>query len=446
MTKQQLILILCLGFTLGVSGVSEAAAQTAEEAASDPEHIYPTAADLDGTAIEQRREEYLSNRSWSLGFHNRNPSSGYIGWGTASIAVTPDDRGYGSARIAAVDAAIAEAMGAFALSRGTSVSLERMREILQDPNALQELEQASPQQFYQAIEARLKDLTAAQLDKALRELGVDPGRHEPLELVQRRQLAMESIRTQIVRDAREYFQGIRLLKTFEEQGAVGVLVIYSPQLRSMAQRILSGRVELRGDGQSSDALDQINGSFDAESLLFMHGTRLLRDVDGNPVIVSFGQASPSVTRGDGRQRINMAVTASQRRANMRADGAIAEFLDSYVEVSDNDMSGVASETIGELHSDGRKREIDGVTFYKRMQSSIRQRSQIELSGIQTVRTWRANHPDTGHLHVGTVKMWSPATDASFTGLEQVSGGEGGDQAEAEAVEIRQSPEFGEEDW
>jgi hypothetical protein len=426
----------------GLSGM--ALAETAEEAASNPEHIYPDASDLDGTEIEHRRSEYLGERSWSLGFHDNNPSGGYIGWGTADIALVPEDRDYGSARISAVDAAIAEAMGDFALSKGTNVSLERVREIFQDFGALDDLEEPSNEQFLQAIEARLKDLTAAQLDNALRELGVNPGRHEPLELAQRRTLALESVQTQILRNAREYFQGIRVLKTFEEEGSVGVLVIYSAELRQMAQRILSGRIEAQGSGQSSDALDRINGGLDAEQLLFMHGTRLLRDSSGNPVIVSFGQASPSVTRGDSRQRINMAVSASQRRANMRADGSIAEFLDSYVEVSEEDMSGMASEIIGEKNTDGREREIEAQDVVKKMQSTIRQRSQIDLTGIQTVRTWRANHPDTGHLHVGAVKMWSPASQASFTGLpsmESTPAEEG-----EEDVSTRQSPEFGEEDW
>src|SRR5690625_139877 len=428
-----------------VAGGVIAAAESADEASANPAHIYPTADDLDGTQIEDLRDRYLNERGWNLGFHEANPSQGYIGWGWAAVAVDPDDRNYGNARIAAADAAIAEALGQFALSNGTRASLDRVREILQDPNALEELAQPNQQQFLTAVSDRLRNLTTAQLDDALRELGVNPGKHQEMEFVQKVQLALDLVQTEVVRSAREYFQGIRVIHTFEEEGAIGALLIYSPQLRSMARQILSGNLQAVGGGNSSDALEQLNGSLNSEELMFMHGTRLLRDVEGNPVLVSFGQASPPVTRGDSRQAINMHVTAAQRRANMRADGALAEFLDAYVEVEDEDLSGVAVEAIGELHSDGRQRTNEGATFYQAMSAAIRQRSQIEMSGITTLRNWRANHPETGHLHVGVVKMWSPTIQAAFTGESVIEAVEG-EFEDQPGVKQRRSPKFGDEDW
>jgi hypothetical protein len=440
---------LLMACALIVAFGSLSAEESAEEATSNPEHIYPSADDLDGSEIESARDRYLNERGWVLGIHQNNPSGGFVGWGSATIAVAPEDRNYGNARIAAVDAAVAEAVGQFALSRGTNAALARVREIVQDPNALEELQQPNQQQFITAVADRLRDLTAAQLDNALRELGVPPGKHQELEFVQKVQLAMDSVQTELVRSAREYFQGIRLMHTFEEEGAVGALVIYSPNLQAMARRILSGDMEAIGSGNSSDALDQLNGSLKDDQLIFMHGTRMLRDADGNPVLVAFGQASPPVTRADSRQALNMAVSAAQRRANLRADGALAEFLDSYVEVDDQDLNGVAVETIGELYSDGRQGQSEGATFYAALNSAIRQRSQIQLTGITTVRTWRANHPDTGHLHIGAVKMWSPTTQAAFSGRPFIESAEGAlaeEEGDETGVETRSSPEFGEEDW
>ena len=146
----------------------------------------------------------------------------------------------------------------------------------------------------------------------------------------------------------------------------------------------------------------------------------------------------------------MAVTAAQRRANMRADGAMAEFLNSYVVVDEQEMTGVAMEVIGERRSDGSEREVETSTFIRDINSVIRQRSDIDLSGITTARTWRANHPDTGHLHVGAVKLWSPTTQAAFTGRGVVETPEEAAERDAEengtAVQQRGSPEFGDEDW
>lgn len=435
--------------SVGPNVALETAPATEAEAASvAPENIFPSADDVSGSGILADRDDYLSDRGWTLGHNDNNPGGSYIGWGVGDIAVSADSADYGGARVMAVDAALAEAMGQFALSEGLEAQAEVVRRVLQDPSALQRAREQAGQSYAKAIFDRVSNLTTAQLDQALEELGVDADRHADLDYSETVSLAEESIERGVARQAFESFRGVRLLKTFEEDGAIGALVIHNPRFAELAQRITSGDLVAIGDGVSSDAVDQIVNELSPQDLLFMHGVRLLKDAEGNPVIVSFGQASPAVTRADGDMAINMAVTASQRSAELNADRGIADFLGSQVEVDDESLTRAVASREGRLSSSGNATIASSARFVENLNSTIRQSSEVDLSGITTVRSWRTNHPDTGHLYVGTVKMWSPASAAAFTGEGRVPSAETNAPNEEEPVRVdrRSSPEFGTEDW
>lgn len=427
---------------------NEAVTNEAEEAASSPSHIFPLASEQSGSGILADRDAYLASRGWSIGFHADNPGGSYIGWGQADILTGPTSPDYGGARIAAVDAAVTNAMGEFALSSGTSAQAELIRRVVNDPDALRRAQDQAGEDFRRAVSDRLKNLTTAQLDKALAELGVDAAEHQALDFSERVTLMEERMQARTARQAFESFRGVRLLKTFEEEGAVGALVIHNPRFAELASNIVSGNLAAIGQGVSSDAVDQIANQLSAEELLFMHGVRLLRDADGNPVIVAFGQQSPSVTRADSERMINMAITASERGASINADRAIAEFLGAQVEVEDQQLTEALAQVTATASGENVT-QTESSQFVQNLNSLIRQRSQMDLTGITTVRSWRTNHPDTGHLYVGTVKMWSPTTRASFTGearVQEPGAAEAEEPAEAPEVERRSSPDFGNEDW
>lgn len=431
------------------SGTASVATEptTAADASAAPENIFPVAEDITGSGVLKDRDRYLRERGWNLGFNESNPSGSYIGWGTAQILVDPESADYGGARIAAVNSAVTEAMGQFALSEGLKAQAQTIRSVTQDPNALQREEQQATNNYAAAVFDRLTNLTTAQLDQALEKLGVDPARHADLDYSSKVTLAQQSVKRSIARQAFESFRGVRLLKTFEEEGAIGALVIYNKKFATLARRIASGEVVAIGDGVSSDAVDQIANDLSSEELLFMHGVRLLKDADGNPVIVSFGQASPSVTKADSDRSVSMAVTAAQKSAELSADAGISDFLGSQVEVEDEVISQAVAREEGQVSAD-RSVVTESSEYVENLNSLIRQSSRLDLSGITTVRSWRGNHPDTGHLYVGTVKMWSPAGAAAFTGAGRVSSGDDAASSEGRSVDVerRSSPEFGTEDW
>lgn len=443
MTLRNLKLIIGLAGIL--LGGTLSASDEADTAASDPRNIFPSVDDLDGSGIIRDRDSYLNERGWVLGFHDNNPGRAYIGWGEATIAVMPGHIRYGEARITAVQQAIANATGEFALSRGRQVMQERFVQIVRDPDALNRLREPTTAQFLRAVQDRLRNLATAELDRALTELGVDTRGLPQLDHTQRAQLALDSVSRELTRSAVETFQGIRLLSTFEEGGAVGALIIYSEATRQLAENIMRGNLVAIGQSNPSDALDQLNGSLSDTQLLMMHGVRLVRDGNGNPVLVAFGQAAPAITIGDSRQRINMAMSAAERNASMRADGALAEFLNVFTQIDETTADGIAQSITGEARGD-RNMEIDAVDFVERMNSELRQLSEFDLTGVVRVRAWRANHPETGHPYVGVVHLWSPATEALFGDRPDSDQRRADEEGESPAVRRRRSPEFGREDW
>ena len=431
---------------------TENSGDEAVEEITKPEHNFPDSDNIVGAGIIKDRDEYLESRGWEVGFSENNPGGSYIGWATEDIPLGTKDKNYGNARILAIDGAVAKAMGEFALSRGLQAQTRTIRNVTQDPNALARAEEQSSKSYSKAIFNRLSNLTTAQLDQALEGLGVDSSEHQDLDYSQKVTMAERSVQRGVARQAFESFKGIRLLKTFEDKDSVGALVVYNTRFKELARRITNGQVEAIGGGLSSGAVEKINGDLSDEELIFMHGVRVLKDANGNPVLVAFGQHSAAVTRADTEMAISMAIDSAERSSQLSADGAIANFLGMQVEVDDESLSEMVSSREGTLGSDGQKSVTESAEFVQRMNSMIEQRSRVDLSGITTVRSWRANHPETGHLIVGSVKMWSPTTQAAFTDrghvpVEDENPTTRDDQGEEEQdFERHSSPDFGNEGW
>lgn len=416
-----------------------------DDASSNPRNIFPDASQIGGNKILEARDNYLKEREWTLGFSESNPNGAYIGWGESSIQVKPESVSYGKARIAAIDSAILAAIGEFTLSLGRETVTETVREVFQDPGALERARDANMLQYYQAIEDRVKNVTVAQLDQLLESLGADPSEHADLDFSRKVDLARESVTKRIIRTAAEQFNGIRVLGTFEEQNQVGALVIYHPRLQQLAQDIVNGNFVTVGEGYSEGAIESAIGEMDSEDYLFIHGLRVLKDKDGNRVLLSFGQASPAVTRADSQMKQRMAVNAADRESDLRSDAFISEFLNSFVEVDEKQLSEAAASITAEV-TGSSAREFESTTFANSLTSMMRQSSESEMTGIVTVHNWRANHPDTGHLYVGSIKAWSPKTNSAFAKGLRERLEPGADPSREVNVDVRRSQDVGDEDW
>lgn len=411
-----------------------------------------------GTSIMETMEDYLrkdaegNHRGWQLGLHESNPSGGYIGWADVMIQTDPADVEYGRARTAAFNAAYTSAMAEFAGTMSVSIAVETVNRTFSDEAALDRIQAASTDSLLKALSDRVSTMSVAALDRGLERLGAEPESLPRYSRDEKHLLAENLLARTVVTEAAARIRGVRLLATFEDERHVGVLIIHHPRLENLANRILQGTaaspkpVDASGIRQSIDDLS-------STELIFQHGIRVIPGSEGVPVILAFGQSSPAVSQGDSDRRIRMAISRSRQVAEMQADGAVAEFLNSTVFAARRlDQSASEQEYLEQL---GRKMlSTESASFYEDLDNMIRQTAQAEVSGITTIRRWQANHPDSGHLYTGVVRMWTPSQSFEYSGQLRDERIDSEDPAESDELraddegddKVRQSKDLMDGDW
>jgi len=229
----------------------------------------------------------------------------------------------------------------------------------------------------------------------------------------KRKLMKNSISKQIAVKAVENISGIRVIATFEDVTGVGVLIKASPKYRDIARAIASKK--LVGYPTKIDPKDsirqQLNSRLNNDDYFLQHGLRIMTDDSGNRVLVSFGQWSPKVTRHDSRLRINTAIKSAKGIAYDHALSYITMFVNTTLAL-ENKTKLSDSETINILsHTDGATEEQQNSSVGAMLERFVKETSRVSIEGVSQVHSWVTNHPETGHLLVGSVLMWSPTTQA-----------------------------------
>lgn len=435
----------------GADAEAPAAATTAAAAEADQEitkarNLYPLAEEIPGGRLAQKRDEYLRTRNWVLGYSRSNPNSAYLGWGEANIQAKTDDVKFGQSRVLAYETALLEAQGEFVRFQQRVTTTETLRNFLDDSGGMTEEDAAREADRLKLIWEKVLALADAKLDQALEKAGVDPGqfRNKPLET--RRTLLRDAISRTIKIRAMQSVSGVRVLATFEDLHAVGVLVVYSDNQRELARNIVIGRTVARSTGaaQKDSLLKQIeetcpNG---AKDLVHAFGVRVMKDENGDRVLVSFGQWSPAVTQMDSRFRRDTAIKAARSQAMNLADGALTDFVNSTLAL-ESDSTVWQNAELNRVISAKSIDEVESLTIGETLRNTLKQHGRATLQGVATLKEWAANHPETGHFIAGHVLMWSPSSrDAAIHGLNQPSPAlPGPTNVRTNENKVRVSPDF-----
>lgn len=416
-----------------------------DKAVSHPQHLFPLAEELSGATMIQKRDEYLRERGWALGFSPSNPDSAYIGWGQAGIQAEPDDVKFGQSRVLAFETAFIQARGDFVRFQQRFTTTETLRTIFQDSGDITKDEAADEVSRLRVIWEKVLALTDAKLDQALQDAGVDPSefRRKPLEV--RQKLLQDSISRTVKVRALQSVSGVRVLATFEDLNGVGVLIVYSDNLRDLAKSMLIGRTVARSNPaqQKASILKQIeaicpNGPKD---LADVFGVRVMTDENGDRVLVSFGQWSPAVTKADSRFRRDTTVTAGRGQAMNLADGALTDFVNSTLSL-ESESSVWQHAELNRIIDPSGSEEVDSLAIGEALRTALKQSGTVTLQGVTTIKEWTANHPETGHLLVGHILMWSPTSrDAAIRGLKLPDAKQAKSQSRTNENKLRISPDF-----
>lgn len=381
---------------------------TQEEKNDTNAHNFPIISQIDGNRLERQRNDYLDNKNISLG---NDIKGNYIGWGEVAISVSPKSIDFAQKRIMAFEKAFVDAKAKFVRMKAQETASSISRELFQDDRDRNIVEIKDG--VIVSLAKKIHALTEAAIDEKLIEYGVDPSTVANSNINKKRKLMKNSISKQISIKAVENISGIRVIATFEDVTGVGVLIKASPKYRDIARAIASKK--LVGYPTKIDPKEsirkQLNSRLNNEDYFLQHGLRIMTDDSGNRVLVSFGQWSPKVTRNDSRLRINTAIKSAKGIAYDHALSYITMFVNTTLAL-ENKTKLSDSETINILsHTDGVTEEQQNSSVGAMLERFVKETSRVSIEGVSEVHSWAANHPETGHLLVGSVLMWSPTTQA-----------------------------------
>lgn len=409
MTKRisKSILVLFLLFTSVNLTANENIPISEEEKEDTSVHNFPLAEEIVGTNLENQRDKYLKEKNRKLGFTNKGS---YLGWGSSSIEADPKAIDFAQKRIMAFEKAFIDAKAEFVRTKKQQVATSLTRKFFNDDNDHEEVELKDGR--IAGIAKKLAAVTEAKLDKMLNELGVDPKTIENSDVTKKRSLAEDSLSKEVSTIAVQNVSGIRILATFEDLKGVGVLIVQSPKYAQLAKAMVSKKLVAIPTDESpvDNVANQLESKFvNNNSYLPQYGVRIMNDSVGNRVLVSFGQWSPKVTKSDSKMKINMAVKAAKNIAYDQALSYMTMFMNTTLALENKTKLKDSNEIEQISRTDGSESVDETSNVGALTNQFIKENSRVTIEGVSTVKTWTTNHPETGHLVVGKVLMWSPVT-------------------------------------
>ena len=388
---------------------------------SNPKTIFGDAKEMGFSGIMEQRNQFLEERGWTMGISSMNPGGAYFGWGESGINLKPDDKKFGQARITAFYRALAKAKGQFVQSRQQEILTEMAYDFFKDSSPNIESEIVKKEYLSERISIlaeKAMDLGEGYLDKLLRELNIDPDNYRKAEKSEKKRIAYEAIALSNTNKAVSSLAGVRVLHSFSDLKAVGVLISYSKGTEGIARQIARGDIVSRRSSEmvTGTIINQLENNFKSdEDYIENLGVRIMEDESGEIALVSFGQWAPAIIATDSDQWKRIEMQSAREIAESNAIAELASFINSTM-VFERITDIKEMEELSRITTEKRIEEesIDEIgDFVERI---IKQYGRVTLEGITTIKEWATNDPVTGHIIVGSVAMWSPATRDAARGI------------------------------
>lgn len=257
------------------------------------------------------------------------------------------------------------------------------------------------------------------MDKALEALGINP---KSLEKAPADQKHVQLQRALAISGAERAFGTLagmvtrRTLEAHDGNGnyQIGVVAVVSPKLQALAQSVQKLRGEFLPD--LSKVSDWRKIAADSTALVDMFGVRLMYDLAGLPVLVSFGQWGIERTGSKNAALVAEFENTAMRQAEIRAGQQLAEFLSASGDLEAKTEFSKQLESIAARHADGYIEQKDITARIKDpVREALTRRARVtSLTGIMTLRRWKKQHPDLSQQIVyGAIRYWSAAGEAAI---------------------------------
>ena len=368
---------------------------------SQPASQHIEAEALPSYQIARERDDFLRNNNLSIGENRPVGERPFeIFWGQHEVHLPTGSIKFSDARLVAFEAALMKAKEAFLSDKALEISSTVLKSNFTDNQDLPQIKQLSD------ISIAIENQLASMNSELLSEISGD----ESSDSEEKKVLAKERIVREIIKKSRAVTSGIQIIKTFEYESSIGVLVVHSDDLVDLSKKLNLG-IQVSLDNMPKSALltrESALSFYDNNEHLLtgVMGLRIALDDNDNVVLLSFGQSGVMATKSDSKLKFNLALESARNMARSLAESQISDFIDSKTHLTD-DSRLIGEAGIIESFSNGTITEKELLNVGKVNNRRFIQKSNAKLSGINTAKRWITNHPETGHLIVGEVIMWNP---------------------------------------
>jgi len=334
-----------------------------------------------------------------------------------SVSLKPTDPQFGDALINAYDKALMKLQEKYVMIRFGSITVEKLRSFYSDGSTnKKKLELPSPNNpgyldKVMLVMDKQLDLMGAKIDDQLVKLGADRNSLQNMTPKMKKDFFRDKFVKNTLREAQGSIAGLvtiqtSLAKDSKGRHTIGVIAVASPKTIQIAKDIaLQRKSVITGRGREIKTLLPKK----SEQYLSTFGTRLSYDLDGSPVILSYGLASYVPDSDD--DYVNDELKADARStAIANADAQLAELINGTMSVKEQKKSGEETRKYVERelkpNSDTIEKSIKNII--KITDKIAKSQANAKLQGISTVKRWRYTTKDH-HKYVGVVRVWKYST-------------------------------------
>ena len=329
-----------------------------------------------------------------------------------SVSLKPIDPQFGDALVNAYDKAFMKLQNKYLMTRFGKTIVEKAKSFYLDRSTnAKEIPLPNPSApgftgKVLNIMNKSLDVTDKKLDKELIKLGSNPEKVKKMTPKMKKDIFRDKFLKNAIRKASGSIAGLFPIQTSiakDKSGkyVVGIIAIATQKTIQIAKDIrLQRKSIVKGKGKDVKTLLPQ----DPKKYLSTFGVRLSYDLDGTPMIISYGIGSYSKDSDD---YINDQLK-SEAKANAisNADAQIAEIVNGYMNIHQSRKNGEEIKRYVERemkpNSDTVEKTIKNII--KITNNRARSSASVSLKGISTVKTWRRTTKE-GVKFVGAVRVW-----------------------------------------
>jgi len=330
-----------------------------------------------------------------------------------SVSLKPSDPQFGDALVNAYDKALMQLQNKYLMVRFGKTIVDKSKQFYSDRStnaSTIELPNPAVTGFYGKILNIMDknlDVTDKKLNEELIKLGTSPQELEKMTPVMKKTIFKDKFLKDTVRRASGSIAGLFPIQTSlaidkDGQYVVGIIAIATQKTIQIAKDISLQRQSIvKGKGKN------VKDLLPAESKDYMNtfGVRLSYDLDGTPMIISYGIGAYVLDSGDSYINDQLKIEAKEN-AISNADAQIAEIVNGYMNIKESRKNGEEIKKYVERKmqpdSDSVERTIKNII--KITNNSAKSHASMSLKGVSTVKTWRYTAQKDVKF-VGAVRVW-----------------------------------------